>query len=181
MNEPSPSPARPSPADGLRAVLARVPVGIVAERRQGRSVWAGVLWRPVSVLPGSPSAAPWTALGRAGGEAALLYAGTADIELCRSETGGYRDNLRSGRPVLWVVLRMGPDGEPRPVLAVTADPATGEALTASGDDIVETVAMPDWVRDLVQAFVDAHHVEHEAFRRRRDDPAAARAGRGEPA
>jgi hypothetical protein len=38
--------------------LARIPVGVVVERRKAISMWADFLWRPVSVLAGSPSAAP---------------------------------------------------------------------------------------------------------------------------
>ena len=65
--------------------LAHIPVGVVVERRKARSVWADFLWRPVSVLAGRRSAAPWTPLGTEG-EAALFFAGEAVIELHRTET-----------------------------------------------------------------------------------------------
>ena len=42
--------------------LARIAVGVVVERRRARSMWLDFLWRPVSVLAGNPSAAPWSTL-----------------------------------------------------------------------------------------------------------------------
>ena len=46
-------------------------------------------------------------------------------------------------PLLWVVLRPTGAEPPYDVLAVTADPAEGEASTEAGNDLVETVPMPD--------------------------------------
>jgi hypothetical protein len=43
--------------------LMRIPVGVVVERRKAKSPWLDFLWRPVSVLPGTPSASPWTPIG----------------------------------------------------------------------------------------------------------------------
>ena len=84
--------------------LARIPVGVVVERRKAKSPWLDVLWRPVSILAGQPSAAPWTPIS-AEAETTMFYAGEAAIELHRTETTNYRDNLASGAPALWVVLR----------------------------------------------------------------------------
>src|SRR5262249_11024476 len=39
----------------ISTALERIPVGVVVERRRGKSAWAGFLWRPVSVFAGSPS------------------------------------------------------------------------------------------------------------------------------
>lgn len=43
--------------------------------------------------------APWTPLGMEA-DSALFYAGEAAIELHRTETPNYRDNLASGAPAL---------------------------------------------------------------------------------
>jgi Protein of unknown function (DUF3305) len=84
--------------------LAQIPVGIVVERRKARSMWVDFLWRPVSVLAGKTSAAPWTLLDTEA-ETALFFAGEAMVALHRTETANYRDNLTSGAPALWVALR----------------------------------------------------------------------------
>ncbi|MGX9431309.1 MULTISPECIES: DUF3305 domain-containing protein [Bradyrhizobium] len=151
----------------ISTALERISVGVVVERRKGRSAWADVLWRPVSVLVGSPSAAPWTPLDRQG-EVTLFYAGEAVIELHRTETGNYRDNLASGSPTLWVNLRPTGSEPPYELLAVTADPAEGEAFTDAGSNLVEAVPMPAGVAEIVERFVARHHVERPFIKRQRD-------------
>ena len=84
--------------------LARIVVGVVVERRKARSPWLDFLWRPVSVLVGTPAAVAWTRIAEEG-DATTFYAGEAAIELHRTETANYRQNLASGTPALWVVLR----------------------------------------------------------------------------
>ena len=98
----------------------------------------------------------------------------AEIELYRTETANYRDNLASGAPVLWVALRPTGVEPPYELVAVTADPAEGEALTEAGNDLVDVVPMPEPVRAVVEAFVAEHHVERPFFKRKRDraDPEA---------
>jgi Protein of unknown function (DUF3305) len=76
--------------------LVRILVGVVVERRKARSPWLDFLWRPISVLVGTPSATPWTLIGEEG-DATTFYAGEAAIELHRTETTNYRDNLAVGR------------------------------------------------------------------------------------
>src|ERR1700686_721490 len=104
----------------------------MVERCKARSAWADFLWRPVSVFIGSPSAAPWTPLGTAA-ETTLFYAGEAAIELHRTETSNYRDNLASRAPALWIVLRPTAGERPYELAAVTADPAEGEGFTDAGN------------------------------------------------
>jgi Protein of unknown function (DUF3305) len=157
----------------LSAPQQRIPVGVVVERRKAVSPWIDFTWRPVSVLAGQPDTAVWTALSEEGDEA-LFYAGAVDIELHRTETGNYRDNLASTKPSLWVVLRPTNVEPPYEVFAVTADPAEGEAFTEAGNDLVEAVAIPDPIRDALDAFIAEHHVERQFFKRQRDraDPEA---------
>lgn len=153
---------------------ATLPVGVVVERHDPASRWAEDHWLPAAVLPEVPEAAPWTSLGRLpAGE--RFYAGAAAVVLYSTHTANYRDNLATGAPKLWVMLRAADGMPPVAVAAVTADPAEGEAFTEPGTDIVETVPMPPAVAARIGAFVAAHHVERDFFKRRRDDPHGRRA------
>ena len=147
--------------------LARIEVGVVVERRAATSPWIEHVWRAVGVLEGVPDAAPWTTLPGASG-ADTFYAGAARVELYRTETTNYRDNLASGQPSLWVVLRPTGDDPPFSVVTVTADPAEGEAFTETATDLVEAVPMPQTVVEAVAAFVAEHHVERTFEKRKRD-------------
>jgi len=147
--------------------LAQIPVGVVVERRKARSMWIDFLWRPVSVLVGVPSAGPWTPLDTEA-EASLVFAGEAVIELHRTETTNYRDNLASGTPTLWVALCPVVSERPYEILAVTADPAEGEALTDAGSNLVEAVSMPPDVVEAVAQLIAQHHVERPFVKRKRD-------------
>ena len=155
----------------------QIPVGVVVERRKARSMWADFLWRPVSVFGGKTSAAPWTPLGTEA-EAALFFAGEGLIELHRTETVNYRDNLASGAPALWVALRPAVSEWPYEILAVTADPSEGEAFTDAGNNIVEAVAMPAGIVEAIGQFIAEHHVERPFVKRRRRpaEPAPGRCG-----
>jgi Protein of unknown function (DUF3305) len=151
----------------VSAPLATVPVGVVVERTKAESRWIDFLWRPVAVLAGQPAAEPWTKLD-GDGERTTFYAGPAVIQLHHTETASYRDNLATGAPALWVVLRETGSEPPYGVFMVTADPAEGEAMTEAGNDLVESVPMVQEIRDLVAAFVAEHHVEQAFVKRKRD-------------
>ncbi len=154
--------------------LARIVVGVVVERRKARSPWLDFLWRPVSVLVGRPSATPWTQIGEEG-NATMFYAGEAAIELHRTETANYRQNLSSETPALWAVLRPTLANSASPafdILTVTADPSEGEALTDAGNDLVAAVPMPVAIIETIDGFIAEHHVERPFEKRQRD--------RGEP-
>jgi hypothetical protein len=159
------------------AALTSIRVGVVVERRKAASPWADFLYRPVSVLEGVPAAPPWTQIG-AEGDLATFYAGDAVIELHRTDTANYRDNLASGAPLLWVILRPGSGKAGLSLLLVTADPAEGEALTGAGNDLVDSVPMPGSIRRIVEDFIAEHHVEQAFFKRERSKsgPPARRAG-----
>jgi hypothetical protein len=147
--------------------LAGIRVGVVVERRKAKNPWQEFLYRPISVLAGVPAAPPWTTIS-AEEDLTTFYAGDAVIELHRTETANYRDNLASGAPLLWVILRPGSGAVEFDLLGVTADPAEGEALTGAGNDLVESVPMPDAIQEIVRNFVAEHHVEQSFFKRERD-------------
>ena len=158
--------------------LAKTVVGVVVERRKAKSQWVDHVWRPVAALPGVPEALPWTMLD-GDDEAARFYAGPAEVGLYRTDTAQYRDNLASGNPGLWVVLRPTDAEPPYQIVAVTADPSEGEAFTESGTDLVEPVPMPEPIRTMVEAFIAEHHVEQTFYKRKqkRADPEAQARGR----
>jgi hypothetical protein len=155
------------------SALSSIAVGIVVERSKANSQWIDFTWRPVTVLPGQPDAVPWTVLSAEGGTT-TFYAGTTEIELHRSETSNYRDNLASGSPSVWISLRPTDADPPYAIIAATVDPAEGESFTEAGTDLVEAVPMPDVIRHAVAAFVAEHHVERAFVKRKRDraDPEA---------
>ena len=147
--------------------LMRIPVGVVVERRKAKSQWIDHVWRPVAALDGVPEAAPWTLLSEEG-EAATFFVGAATIDLYRSETAHYRDNLASGTPQIWVVLRPADGEHPYDLFLVTADPAEGEGYTETGTDLVDPVPMPEAIQAAIADFVTEHHVERPFFKRKRD-------------
>ena len=147
--------------------LLRLAVGVVIERRRATSAWADFVWRPSAVLAGEPDAAPWTLLD-AEAERTTFYAGAGEVALYRSDTTFYRDNLATGEPMLWAVLRPTGGDPPFSVVTVTADPSEGEALATIGTDLVEALPMPGPIRDAIEAFVAEHHVEHPFAKRKRD-------------
>jgi hypothetical protein len=155
------------------APLQRLPVGVVVEKRRLNNPWADFSWRPVAVLPGAPDTARWTTLDEQN-EATRFYAGASEVELFPGSGAYYRDNLTSGEPSLWVVLRPTGLEPPFEVFAVTADPNEGEAFTQAGNDLVEAVAMPEPIREAIESFVAEHHIETQFVKRQRDtaDPEA---------
>jgi hypothetical protein len=151
----------------MNAPLTTIPVGVVVERARGASAWSDYLWRAVKVLPGVPDTPMWAEL-EGDDERALFYAGAADIELFRTETANYRDNLATGAPLLWVVLERSDGAQPYQLRLVTADPAEGEAMTLVGESIVDSVQMPRSIEETIAAFINEHHVEREFVKRQRD-------------
>ena len=84
------------------SALKTIPVGIIVERHKAASQWIDYVWRPASA-GGVPQTKPWTILSQ-DGDVTTFYAGAATIELFKSATAQYRDNL-AGDLSLWVVLR----------------------------------------------------------------------------
>jgi len=160
--------------------LLRIPVGVVVERRKADSAWIDFVWRGIAVLPDEPDMKPWTVL-REQDDGQHYYAGSAAVDLYRSETQLYRDNIASGTPSIWIVLSPSEGIWPYAVSAITADPAEGEAYTEAGANLVEAVAMPEVFREAIENFIAEHHVEREFVKRerRRADPEALARRRNE--
>ena len=146
----------------------RIPVGVVVERRNAVSPWVDFVWRGIGVLPDKPEVTPWTVIREQEG-ATLFYAGSATVDLYRSETARYRDNLATGAPSVWIVLTPSEGAWPYAVSAVTADPAEGEAFTEAGANLVETAPMPQMLQQAIENFIAEHHVETDFVKRKRRD------------
>jgi hypothetical protein len=149
------------------AALLSIPVGVIVRRRKAESPWLDYTWRAIEALHGEVDVEPWTPVGLKDATD-RFYAGSASVHLYRTEASNYRDNLTSGCPSLWVVLRATGGEPPYRLTTVTADPAEGEAATEAGDDLVEALPMPTSVVRLLEAFVAEHDVDRSAMKRQRD-------------
>jgi Protein of unknown function (DUF3305) len=152
-------------------------VGLVVERRAASGEWGQVSWAPVTVFATPPDVAAWTPLGSTA-SAARFYAGSIDVAVYSTETANYIDNLATGTPLLWVVLRAEGDAPPIDVVCVTLDPAEGEAYTEPGIDNVSTLAMPPEIAAYLAQFIAEHHVERVFEKRKRDKTKSKEYGPG---
>ena len=147
-----------------------VRLSVVMERRSLQNRWASHTWRPIAVVPGAPAMPDWAEL-RSGDGWAQYHARSIDLQLFRRETEGYKRNLSQPRPAVFVVLRPTEPGDGNPhdieVFHLTACPYEAASYEISGEEQVEAVAMPDPVRQWVQAFVQAHHRDEEFYKRKR--------------
>ncbi|MBO0741993.1 MAG: DUF3305 domain-containing protein [Hyphomicrobiaceae bacterium] len=157
--------------------LVRIPAGVLVQRSKAQSPWADYTWRVIEVFPGELTAAAWTPVGLRG-ETDTFFAGSTMLELYRTETPNYRDNLATGAPSLWVVLRPTGAEPPFSLLTVTADPAEGEAATEAGGDLVDAVAMPPVIRQRLEAFVAEHGIDRAFVKRQRERPQLEALARG---
>lgn len=146
---------------------ARIPVGVLVNRSKAVSQWTDFIWRPISVLEGIPNTPAWTQID-GDDDSATFYAGEAYIELYPTEASFYRDNLISGQPKLWVILRPSKADRPYDLFRVTADPAEGEGMSEAAADLIEVVAMPQSVQQVLAAYVAKHFVDHPFAKRTRD-------------
>jgi Protein of unknown function (DUF3305) len=140
-------------------------VGIVVTRRKLNGPWASHAWLPYAVLPTAPSVAPGTRLGADAADE-TYYAGPFQMTLYPSDTSHYRDNLSSGRPSLWVSLRL-VNIDDYEISAVTADPYEGESLAGDAAETVEALPMPTEIEARIRAYFEAFHVERVFFKRDR--------------
>ena len=151
----------------------RVPVSVLVERRPGATPWADWAWRAVEVLEDAPDLPPWTVLREAEGRT-LFLAGRAEVALYPTDTPNYRDNLAVESPRIWVVLRPVEAAPGYALHAVTVDAGEAHLYADTGADLLEALAMPPRLRQVVEAFVAQHHVERSFHKRKRDraDPEA---------
>jgi hypothetical protein len=142
-------------------------VGVVLEKRKARSAWLDLIWEARAVLTEPPAAETGAALGK-DGEGELFYGGEATLEAHTVGTPYYRDNISTGQPRIWVVLRA-PEGAGLPeIVKVTCDPTEGEGYTETGWNIVNIVPMPEPIIAALMAFIDDYHIDQPYIKRKRD-------------
>ncbi|MGL4635180.1 MAG: DUF3305 domain-containing protein [Beijerinckiaceae bacterium] len=153
-------------------------VGLVLEKRKANSQWIDFIWEASSVLPEPAAAEAGTSLGKHG-NSELFYAGEHTLEAHTYETPQYRDNLSSGAPKIWVILKPQDNDAMPEIVQVTCDPTEGEGYTETGWNTVNVVPMPEMVEAAMIAFIEEHHVERAHYKRKRNkaDPEALAKGR----
>ncbi len=143
-------------------------LGVIATRRPPVTRWGQAELRPSAVLPQEPDLAPGTLISNQDG-VETWYLGARDVTLYSGDTAYHRDNLNSGRPSVWVAMR-GQDPARVELVCVTADPYEGEGYASDLELNVEAVPMPALVREALEKFIAAHHVEIP-FKKRKRAPA----------
>ena len=153
-----------------------VKIGVIMERRPIDNPWQDHEWRVAAVVPEPPDGSDAKPVDDAAG--VLRYVtGTQPLSLHTTEVTGYVENLTSPQASLYLVLREGAGsgtGLPWVLDRVTANPYEAQYYLPGDDLLVEKVAMPQAVRDWVEAFVAAHYRE-DTFRKRKRDKVAAEA------
>ena len=150
----------------------RVNVDIVMERVPIASRWATESWRPSAVLPcaDAPPDGDVRCLGDDAAGTRWRLPGYT-IELHPTEAEGYFLNLTSPAPCVFVMWRMQEDGPAppaRPVLVTVSYNEAGRLL--DGGERVDTVALPDALRDWMRPFVAEHYKPEPRKKHKRNDP-----------
>mgnify|MGYP002621974374 FL=1 len=148
----------------------RLRLGVLATRRPPVTRWGQAELRPTSVLPAAPELAAGTLISSENGTE-TWYLGARDMVLYSGDTAHHLDNLNSGRPSVWVVMRR------EELACVTVDPYEGEGYASDLEAVVEALPMPATLRDAVAAFIEEHHVDIPFKKRKRQsvDPDAMQA------
>jgi uncharacterized protein DUF3305 len=150
----------------MQRVLS-VPLGVIVSRERIDNPWQEHAWRPVSVFLNPPDVNEWRELRR-DATSVHYHAATLPMELHAKETIGYKANLDAGKPLVYVVLReTGDEERPIEVATVTASPYDAEVYGYDSSETVGTVAMPEPLIELFEAFVAEHHVEEPFVKRQR--------------
>lgn len=149
-------------------IMESLPVGIIVERRELDHPWQPYSWHAVAVLPGAPPVSEWRLLAEGPGWQ-RYHADTLEIQLFAKETEGYRYNLSTRVPSVFVVLRPDEDGDsgPTPFLATVCPYEAQDYMDT--DEVVDMVPMPADMVAWVGQFVTKHHVE-EPFQKRKRKP-----------
>ena len=156
-------------------------VGIVLERRQSDHPWQDHSWHTVGLIPGAPAVTERRILAEGSGWV-RYHAATLAVELFEKETEGYRFNLTASVPKVFVVLRPDEDSESDLVpFFATVNPSESQDYV-DGDEMVDSIPMPEDMIAWVGHFVAEHHVDKPFKKRRREpyDPEKARPGSRSP-
>lgn len=154
-----------------------MPMGIVLERREIDNPWQSFSWRAVAVIPGAPEIDEWRVLAEGPGWT-QHHAGTLPLEIFNTETEGYRHNLSTEAPKVYVVLRYDDEAETGIVpFLVTVCAFEAQNYLDGDEDLVEPAPMPEVVAAWLQDFVAEHHVDQPRYKRKRNVASKERAGK----
>lgn len=149
--------------------ILTVHLGLVVARERIAHPWKDHVWRPVSVFLDADPHVDWREMRRT--EATVVYhAATLPLELHPKETTAYRINLANGEPSVYVVLREDAySTSPIPITVhlLSASPFEVQAYGENGEETVTRVAMPEALVELIQAYIEEHHVEEVFVKRQR--------------
>lgn len=156
-------------------------LGVVAERRRAVSRWIEDYWIPVGVML-APAELREADVLVSDERMTRYYMGRYELTFYASDTEAYVENLESGAPALYVVLRRDGEGDhplPWHVQSVTASPHAAQDYEVGSEDVIERIPMPPEVEQAIHEFLDAYHVEQKFVKRRRDraDPEEHRFGK----
>ena len=147
-----------------------IPLGVTIAREAIVNPWQDHIWRPMSVFLDAPPLTEWRLLEQRPGFE-HFHVVTLDLELHRKETPGYIANLASAEPGVYVIIRPGAAAhegtEPVHIPLITVSAHDIEAFGHLGEEVIGRVALPERLRDLIEAFIDAHHVEETFIKRKR--------------
>ncbi|GAA0594997.1 molybdenum cofactor guanylyltransferase MobA [Caenispirillum bisanense] len=167
---------RPEDLDAARRMLAEaedraaapdVPshrtLAVVIERRSSSHPWGSDRFVPVAVVPADAGEAP----GIRPAETDRWVCGPQTLDLFRRETEGYRRNLSTPEPRLYVILRPAAGAAiPLAPFLVTACPYEAEAYMQGDDTVVETLPMTEEMAYWIGAFCARHHVDTPFIKRK---------------
>jgi hypothetical protein len=135
--------------------------------------WASEQWEPVAVLPQveeSASGSPPVCLRDDATCAQWRFDGHA-VELHRSEAEGYYLNLVAPEPKVFVNWRMHEEAVVPPVFPVIVTLSYHEAARImDGGERVDSVPLPDVLREWMEPFVVEHYKPEPRKKVRRNDP-----------
>jgi molybdopterin-guanine dinucleotide biosynthesis protein A len=129
-----------------------MPIGVIVERVEIAGPWPSHAWRPAGIVIGGAPLPPGSRL-RQGGS---FFAGTAPLDLHRTDIASYRENLQQEVPRLYVVLAASEDGRPPGVHLVTAAPDEAGSYLDGEPTLVDGIPMPRPLIDLVVAYIAEH-------------------------
>ena len=140
-----------------------ISVGIVVASPRAANSKGERSWEARAAMVGENGIPPGDLLKR-DRDADYYFAGAADLNLSASDIEAYRANLTQDEPLLYCLMARRSDTNSPPLLhLVTADREEAERYVAAAPDLVNEVAMPSALADLISIFIDGHADDDEDF------------------
>ena len=141
---------------------ARTRVAVIMQRRAIESRWQSEVWEAAGVLAGYAGAAAPRRIVDERDTTQWLYPGF-DIVLQRAEAQGYFHNVSTAAPHVFVLWRMEGGCAVPHYVTVSYDEAS---RWMDGGAQVDSVVMPNAMRDWAREFVERHYQPEPKKRRR---------------